>query len=189
MPASARNQGALALLLFAALSVSAMAAETTPPPAPTAAQPAPAAPAAAPSSPSPAAIAAADTILADVGIKQSVALVVPAMMTELEQNVTKTRPEIRDSLRETLKAIKPEFDKTAEQTYNTAATLLAQQMSEKEIVDVAAFFQSPAGKKYLAVEPVFRQKFSSVAVPWQDKLSTDILVRAREEMRKKGIEF
>ena len=111
------------------------------------------------------------------------------MMAELEQNVTKTRPEIRDSLRQTLQAIKPEFDKTAEQTYNTAATLLAQQMSEKEIVDVAAFFESPAGKKYLVVEPVFRQKFSGVAVPWQDKLSTDILVRAREEMRKKGIEF
>ncbi|HKI14197.1 MAG TPA: DUF2059 domain-containing protein [Roseiarcus sp.] len=180
MPASARNaKGSLALVMLAALSVTAMAADTSPP----------AAPAAAPSPPSPAAIAAADTILADVGIKQSVALVVPAMMTELEQNVTKTRPEIRDSLRETLKAIKPEFDKTAEQTYNTAATLLAQQMTEKEIVDVAAFFESPAGKKYLAVEPVFRQKFSSVAVPWQDKLSTDILVRAREEMRKKGIEF
>jgi uncharacterized protein len=136
-----------------------------------------------------AAIAAADTILADVGIKQSIALVVPAMMSELEQNVTKTRPEIKDSLRQTLQAIKPEFDKTAEQTYNAAATLLAQQMSEKDIVDVAAFFESPAGKKYLVVEPVFRQKFSSVAVPWQDKLSTDILVRAREEMRKKGIEF
>ncbi len=186
MPASARNaKGSLALVMLVALSVAAMAAETSPPAAPAAAPP----PAAAPAPPSPAAIAAADTILAEIGIKQSVALVVPAMMTELERNVTKTRPEIRDSLRETLKAIQPEFDKTAEQTYNTAATLLAQQMTEKEIVDVAAFFESPAGKKYLAVEPVFRQKFSSVAVPWQDKLSTDILVRAREEMRKKGIEF
>lgn len=186
MPASARNaKGSLALVMLVALSVAARAADTSPPAAPAAAPP----PAAAPAPPSPAAIAAADTILAEIGIKQSVALVVPAMMTELERNVAKTRPEIRDSLRETLKAIKPEFDKTAEQTYSTAATILAQQMSEKEIVDVAAFFESPAGKKYLAIEPVFRQKFSSVAVPWQDKLSTDILVRAREEMRKKGIEF
>jgi hypothetical protein len=180
MPASARNaKCSLVLVMLVALSITARAADTSPP----------AAPAEAPPPPSPAAIAAADTILADTGIKQSIALVVPAMMTELERNVTKTRPEIRDSLRETLKAIKPEFDKTAEQTYNTAATILAEQMSEKEIVDVAAFFDSPAGKKYLAIEPVFRQKFSSVAVPWQDKLSTDILVRAREEMRKKGVEF
>jgi hypothetical protein len=182
MPASARiAKGALALVMLVAFSVTAMAADTSPPAAP--------APAAAPSTPSPAAIAAADTILGNIGIKQSIALVVPAMMSELERNVTKTRPEIKDSLRETLKAIKPEFDKTAEQTYNEAATILAEQMSEKEIVDVAAFFESPAGKKYLEIEPVFRQRFSSVAGPWQDKLSTDILVRAREEMRKKGIEF
>ena len=43
---------------------------------------------AAPAAPSPAAIAAADTILGDIGIKQTIALVVPGMLTELETNVT-----------------------------------------------------------------------------------------------------
>ena len=62
-------------------------------------------------------------------------------------------------------------------------------MSEKELQDVAAFFESPAGKKYLAVEPVFLQKLSAVAEPWRQKLTTDILARAREEMKKKGVEF
>ncbi len=111
------------------------------------------------------------------------------MLTELERNVTNTRPEIKDSLRETLRAIQPEFDKSALQMLNQAAAILASQMSEKEIEDVAAFFDSPAGKKYLAVEPVFLQKFSAVAEPWRQQLSTDILARAREEMKKKGVEF
>ena len=62
-------------------------------------------------------------------------------------------------------------------------------MSEKELQDVAAFFESPAGKKYLTVEPVFLQKLSAVAEPWRQKLTTDILARAREEMKKKGVEF
>ena len=180
-------KGRLALFMFAALSVSARAADTTPP-----AAPAPAAPAATSPSPaaaSPAALIAADDILNTIGLKQSIAIVVPGMMQELETNVTRTRPEIRDSLRATLKTIQPEFDQTARETYVQAESMLASQMSEQEITQVAAFFDSPAGKKYLAIEPVFRQKFSSVAVPWQDKLSTDILVRAREEMRKKGIEF
>ena len=189
MPGLARSAKVfLALFMLAALSVTATAAETTPPPAPAAAPPSPS-PAAAPAPPSPAAVAAADRILGDIGIKQSIALVVPGMMAELEQNVTRTRPEIKDSLRETLRAIQPEFDKTAQQTFSAAATILASQMSEKEIGDVAAFFESPAGKKYVAVEPVFLQKLSGVAEPWREKLSTDILVRAREEMRKKGIEF
>ncbi len=179
----------LALILFAATSVSAArAANTAPPAAPASPSPAAQAPAA-PANPSPAAIAAADKILGDIGLKQSIAIVVPGMMEELETNVTRTRPEIRSSLHATLKAIQPEFDQTAKQTYIKAATLLASQMSEKDISDVAAFFESPAGKKYVQVTPTFVQKLADVTGAWREKLSTDILVRAREEMKKKGIDF
>jgi len=189
MPARAGiAKGRLALIMLAALSLSARAAENTPPAAPAPA--APAAPAAAaPSAPTPAALAAADTVLGVIGLKQSIALVVPGMMTELEVNVTRTRPEIRDSLRATLKAIQPEFDNTAKQTYDQAAVLLASLMSEKDIVAVAAFFESPAGKKYVEVTPIFLQKLSDVTGPWREKLSTDIMTRARGEMKKKGIDF
>ena len=166
--------------------MSARAADATSPAAPAPAAQAPPLP---PRAPSPAAIAAADRILGDIGLKQSIAIVVPGMMAELETNVTRTRPEIRDSLRATLRAIQPEFDQTARQTYSEAATLLASQMSEKEITDVAAFFDSPAGKKYVEVTPVFLQKLSDVTGAWREKLSTDILVRARQEMKKKGVDF
>lgn len=187
MPARAGiAQGGLALFMFAVLSVSAKAADTTPPAAPAT----PAAPAAtAPAAPSPASIAAADTILGTIGLKQSIAIVVPGMMQELETNVTRTRPEIRDSLRATLKAIQPEFDQTARQTYVQAESLLASLMSEQDITQVAAFFDSPAGKKYVEVTPVFLQNLSDVTGNWREKLSTDILERARAEMKKKGVEF
>ncbi len=150
---------------------------------------APTAPAAGAGAPSAAAVAAAGEILGDIGIKQTIALIVPGMLTELERNVTNTRPEIKDSLRETLKSIQPEFDKSAQDIFNQAATLLASQMSEKEAIDTAAFFASPTGKKYLAVEPVFFRNFSAVADPWRQQLSVDILERARAEMKKKGVEF
>ncbi len=176
-----RAKGLFALFLFGALTVSARAADTTPPAAPAA----PATPAA----PSAAAIAAADKILETIGLKQSIAIVVPGMMQELETNVTRTRPEIRDSLRATLKVIQPEFDQTARQTYIRAENLLASQMSEQEITQVAAFFDSPAGKKYIAVTPVFVRNLSDITGAWREKLSTDILERARAEMKKKGVDF
>jgi uncharacterized protein len=172
----------LALVLFAALSVSAQAADTTPPAAP-------ATTTAAPAGPSAAALTAADTILNTIGLKQSIAIVVPGMMQELETNVTRTRPEIRDSLRATLKAIQPEFDQTARQIYIQAESLLAAQMSEQEITQVAAFFESPAGKKYVQVTPIFLQNLGDVTGAWREKLSTDILERARAEMKKKGVDF
>ena len=193
MPAPVRiAKGAAALVMLAALTVTAGAQETNPPaasPAPAAAPVAPPAAPAAPGVPTQAAVSAADKILGDIGVKQSIALVVPGMMAELEANVTRTRPEIKDSLRATLRAIQPEFDQTAREAYDEAATLLASQMSEKELTDVAAFFESPSGKKYVAVTPVFLQKLTDVTTPWRDKLSTDIVVRARQEMKKKGVDF
>src|SRR3984957_13649447 len=113
-----RAKGLLALFVFGALRVSARAADTTPA-APGARTPAP---------PPPPAITAADKILNTIGLKQSIAIVVPGMMRELETNASRTRPEIRDSLRATLKAIQPEFDQTAKQTYIQAESLLASQM-------------------------------------------------------------
>src|SRR5208282_2615037 len=196
MPAPVRiAKGAAALIMLAALTVTAGAQETNPPaasPAPAAPAAAPVAPPAAPAAPgvpTQAAVSAADKILGDIGVKQSIALVVPGMMAELEANVTRTRPEIKDSLRATLRAIQPEFDQTAREAYDEAATLLASQMSEKELTDVAAFFESPSGKKYVAVTPVFLQKLTDVTTPWRDKLSTDIVTRARQEMKKKGVDF
>jgi hypothetical protein len=178
MSAAARTaRGILtAATVLARLSASASAADTSQA-------------ATTPTAPSPAAIAAADTILADLGVKQSMALIVPRMMTELEHNVTNTRPEIKDSLRETLRAIQPEFDKAAQQAFSEAAVIFASQLSEKEIQEVAAFYESPLGKKWASVEPASLQKVYEATERWGQKWSTDILVRAREEMRKKGVEF
>ncbi len=164
------------------------AAETTPAAPSTSTAPAAATPAV-PPPPSPAAIAAADQLLIDMGVKQSIAKTVPSMMSELETNVTNTRPEIRDSLRQTLLAIKPDFDKSAQLMYEKVEALLALALSEKEIVDIAAFFESPTGKKYLALQPVFFQQLQEQLGPWQQSLSTDIVTKAREEMKKKGVEF
>ena len=111
------------------------------------------------------------------------------MMQELETNVTRTRPEIRDSLRATLKAIQPEFDQTAKQTYVQAESLLASEMSEQDITEVAAFFNSPAGKKYVQVTPVFIQNLGDVTGAWREKLSTDILERARAGDEEEGRRF
>jgi hypothetical protein len=170
-----------ALILSCAVFIgpAAYAAETT----------APAAAAAIPPPPSPAAIVAADQLLIDMGVKQSIAKTVPSMMSEFETNVTTSRPEIRDSLRQTLTAIKPEYDKSAQLTYEKVEALLALALSEKELVDIAAFFDSPTGKKYLALQPVFFQQLQEVLGPWQQSLSTGIVTKAREEMKKKGVDF
>lgn len=149
---------------------------------------APAAPAA-PAAMSPAADAATDQILNAMGIKRTLELIIPGMMTEFEQNVATTRPDLREPLRQTLQGIKPEFDKQALGVYVQAKALLGSMMSEKELVEVATFFTSPTGQKLLATQPVFFQKFNELMASWRQQVSSDIVTQARAEMKKNGHDF
>ena len=139
--------------------------------------------------PSPAAVSYASQIVADTGIKPSLDHIVAGMLGELEHNITATRPELRDALHATLLAIEPEFLKTEQGVMAAAARFLAKRMTEQELKETAAFFASATGKKYLEAQPAAMNDLAETARAWREQLSTDILARAREEMKKKGYSF
>jgi hypothetical protein len=139
--------------------------------------------------PSQAAFESARTIITNSGMSRSFDLVVPQMLSELELNVTATRPEIKASLHATLVALEPEFAKTEQGVIDGAARSLAKHMTEAELKDTAAFFTSPSGKKYVEAQPLAIGDIIAIVQDWRRQLSTQVLTRAREEMKKKGIDF
>ncbi|MGD1016931.1 MAG: DUF2059 domain-containing protein [Roseiarcus sp.] len=139
--------------------------------------------------PTPAALNYANQIFADIGMKALIDQVVPGMLAQLERNVTTTRPELKDALHETVLAIEPEFVKTEQGVMTDSVKFLASKMTEQELKDTLAFYESPAGKKYVAIEPSVVQEVGNRARAWRQQLSTDILARAHEEMKKKGADF
>jgi uncharacterized protein len=139
--------------------------------------------------PTPAALDAARLVITSSGMTRSFDLIVPQMLGELEHNVTATRPELKDSLHAVLLALQPEFNKTEQEVIEGAARALARHMSEQELKDAANFFTSPSGKKYVEAEPLAFGDIVAIVQSWRQKLSTDVLARAREEMKKKGLDF
>jgi hypothetical protein len=139
--------------------------------------------------PTPAALNYANQILVDTGMKTSLDRVVPGMLGQLEHNVTATRPELKDPLHATLLAIEPEFVKTEEGVLAGSAKFLASQMTEQELKDTAGFYESATGKKYIITESALMNDVTTRAGAWRQQLSTEIVTRAREEMKKKGYEF
>jgi uncharacterized protein len=137
----------------------------------------------------PAAIADARTIIVSSGIARSFDAIVPQMLGMLERNALATRPEIKDKLHATLLNLEPEFMKSEEQVISAAALSLAKRMTEADLKQTAAFFQSPAGKKYVEAQPAALNDIVAAMQGWQQKLSTDMMSRTREEMKKQGVEF
>lgn len=139
--------------------------------------------------PTPAALGYADRIFVDIGVKASMDQIIPVLFTELERNVLKTNPELKAALDATLRDIEPDFIKTEAPVMADIAKALATAMSEQELKEAAAFFDSPAGKKFVASQPAVLDQVGNLARAWRDKLSGDILERTRAEMKKKGVTF
>lgn len=164
----------------------AFAADASPAASPAAA--ASPAPAAAAAPPSKAALDAAMAILIDTGAGKSLDNVVPGMLAELEFRLGQTRPELKDSLRDAVHTVAPEFAKTEQQVLLHGVLSLAKRLNEKELTDVVKFYESDSGKKYIAAEPFVLGEIGADVQIWRHEMSTAMLVRVREEMKKKGIE-
>jgi hypothetical protein len=139
--------------------------------------------------PSANAINLAAQILADVGLKASVDGEIPALAGEIQTQLSQLHPEMQSTLHEALLGLLPEFQKADAGVLADVAHVMASKMTEQELKDTLAFFESPTGKKYLAVQPVLLQALAISDGAWRPKVASDMMARLKEEMKKKGYEF
>ena len=137
----------------------------------------------------PAQIESSKKILVSVGLKASMDQIVPAMLAQLEGQMSQIHPEMQKPLHETLVALLPEFQQGEDAVFNDVARTLASRLSEAELKQTLDFFDSPAGKKYNEAQAPVLEMLASSGGLWREKLTKIMLDRTREEMKKKGFEF
>ena len=180
------GRGALAAALISAALVAgpALADDAAP-----AKSPAPANNATPAKDPTPAQMDLAKKILIAAGLKNPMDAIVPTMLAQLQTQLLQIHPEMGKTLHETLIALMPEFNKGEEDVFADSARPLARALTEAELQETLAFFNSPAGKKYTGAQSQILDAFSASATAWRQKLTTVMLDRTREEMKKKGFSF
>ncbi|MGH6794091.1 MAG: DUF2059 domain-containing protein [Methylocella sp.] len=139
-----------------------------------------------PAAPSPSHLAAARALVVACGMSRSFSVIIPQFMDQIASSLTQTRPELRHDLNAVLAQLKPEFDKQVDEMIDIAAQIYVKQMSEQDLKAAVAFFESPAGKKYVETQPAFLTEAVTAMQGWQGKVSTDMMTRVRAEMKKKG---
>ncbi len=95
----------------------------------------------------------------------------PALAADLNEVAAKMRTDL-----------KPRFNDIT----NEVAVLYAQKFSEQELKDILAFYKTPAGQKLLKTQPDIIASSMDYARNWANKLSEEVVVKMREEMKKKG---
>jgi len=123
------------------------------------------------------------------GMSRSFSIIIPQFMDQIGTALTQTRPELIRDLNTVLADLKPEFDKQADEMVEIAAQIYVKQMSEPDLKAAVAFFESPAGKKYVDTQPTYLTDVVTAMQGWQSKISSDMMARVRLEMKKKGHEI
>ena len=123
------------------------------------------------------------------GLDKSFISAVGGMMDQLGRTLTRTRPDMINDLRAVMLENENTFIKEADTMIDLAGKILASQLTEQELKDTLAYFNSPAGKKYVAGQPVLFDALAIASNNWRDKVSTVMLDKVRAEMKKKGFDF
>ena len=140
----------------------------------------------APPEPPAATLAAAHDVVIASGMARSFAPMVPDLMHQIVPLLTRTRPELVKDLNDVLKQLEPEFMQDGERMTDIAAHVYARRMSADELKQTAAFFDTPAGKKYVEIQPAMLDELVVAMQSWTQELSTIMMTRVRQEMTKKG---
>ncbi len=129
--------------------------------------------------------AARDLIIAS-GAVRSFDSVLPAIVEQVRQTFSRQRPELIKDLDESAKAIMPQVQTQREEILNAAAQVYASRMTEAELKESAAFFNSPTGQKYVVVQPVIFDELFTEMQSWMARVSDFALQQLRVEMKKRG---
>ena len=88
-----------------------------------------------------------------------------------------------------LASLRPEMELQKLRMIDTAARIYATKLTEPELQDIAAFFRSPAGKRYVDSQPVVLDEMVQAMQTWTQEVSEYVMVRVRAEMGKRGQEM
>ena len=134
---------------------------------------------------SPSHLAVAREVAIGSGMVRSFDAIVDPMLAGLMQ-MNVTRPEIKQDLEKVVEMLKPEMELQKQTMINTTARIFTTRMSEAELREIANFFKTPAGLKYVQTQPVVLDDIVKELATWSQNLSEYVMIRARAEMAKRG---
>jgi uncharacterized protein len=112
--------------------------------------------------------------------------VIPSILKQSLSVFVQQNPDLTKDLTETIKGMAPDFEKRVSEIIDIVASVYATRFSEAELKDVLNFYRSASGKKLVAQLPSVLEESFIKTQEWSSKISEQIVVRLRADMKKRG---
>jgi hypothetical protein len=143
-------------------------------------------PAAQAQQPPAASMAVAKQLIATTGATEVFTPLIAGVVEQAKLLYLQQNPGLAKDLNEVATKLRTDLQPRFSELSDEVAKLYATNFSEQELKDILAFYQSPAGKKMLTVQPKVIDSSMAFAQTWANKLSDEVIGMMREEMKKRG---
>ncbi|OYU49097.1 MAG: hypothetical protein CFE31_06880 [Rhizobiales bacterium PAR1] len=131
-------------------------------------------------------LAVANDVLKASGMRTMFENSMPNVVGALRVNVTRQRPELAKVIEECLAIVEKESGNVMNEGVTSAARFLAVRMSEAELKDVNTFLNTPSGKKYVEILPLFMDQVMPFIEIWSEESGARLSKIFQDEMAKRG---
>jgi uncharacterized protein len=111
---------------------------------------------------------------------------IPGVIEQSKYMFEQQNPNLGNALRDVATKLRNELAPRQAELNSEVAKVYASRFTEKEIKDLLAFYQSPLGRKLITEEPRALDQSMTYAQDWARKLSDEVVVKMRAEMKKLG---
>lgn len=130
-------------------------------------------------------LAVAREVATLTGMTRSFDAMTEPFLEQLQQ-MNVSRPEIKKDLDEVTVILRPEIEQQKQKMLDTVARVFSSRLTEAELKQIADFYKTPTGQKYVAVQPGLVDDIVKDLATWTQNVSEYVMIRARAEMSKRG---
>jgi hypothetical protein len=139
--------------------------------------------------PDPARLAAAKEMMSVAGVAKQLDQMLPLLLQQLTQAFVAVAPDKADDIRSVFSQLGTKFIDRMGELIDKVAALYAEHLALDEINAITSFYRSPAGARFIAVQPLVTKESMHIGQRWGRQIGAEIEAEARRELKKRGIEL
>ena len=112
--------------------------------------------------------------------------IIPKLASQTQQIFTRANPALTREIEETAMEAALEMARRRVELSRTLQLIWARRFTEEELRELAAFFATPVGEKFVEETPVIAALSVGAGRQWEEALSADMVQLTREKLQAKG---
>jgi hypothetical protein len=146
-------------------------------------------PAARAQAPDAARVEAAKQLMLAAGAARQFDEAMPLLAAQISQNLMRLAPDKSKDVAEVFQKLLPRFLEKKGILLDQIAGLYAKELTLDELNGIVAFYKSPIGAKFAAVQPHIMRQSITLGERWGQQIGIELDAEARKELKKRGVDL